>query len=238
MSQWHPFDLFFAAVLAAGMPLWARREFAHLRIRVSAGASTARLRAYARTIWIQWSLVALLALHWSLRGRDGTALGLALEPSWRFAVAGLLCLVGVGLLVVQLRTVMTDDEARGQAEAELAPLVFLLPHDARELRGFYAVSFTAGTCEEILYRGFLPWFLALAMPLPMAFVSAAILFGLGHVYQGPAGVVKTSILGVVMGGLVWLSGSLLPAVVLHIAIDAINGRLAFHVVQHESEDEV
>ena len=113
----------------------------------------------------------------------------------------------------------------------------LLPHDTRELRGFYAVSFTAGTCEEILYRGFLPWVLGLAMPLPMAFVSAAILFGLGHVYQGPAGVVKTSILGVVMGGLVWLSGSLLPAVVLHIAIDAINGRLALHVIQHESEDE-
>ena len=237
MSQWHPFDLFFAALLAGGMPLWARREFAHLRVRVSAGASTARLRAYARTIWIQWSLVGVLALHWSLRERDGSSLGLALDPSWRFALAAVLCLAGVVLLVVQLRTVMTDDEAREQAEAELAPLVFLLPHDARELRGFYAISFTAGTCEEILYRGFLPWVLGLAMPLPMAYGSAAILFGLGHVYQGPAGVVKTSILGVVMGGLVWLSGSLLPAIVLHIAIDAINGRLAFHVIQHQREDE-
>ena len=34
-------------------------------------------------------------------------------------------------------------------------------------------------------------------------------------------------LGILLGGLTLLSGSILPAMVVHVAIDALNGRLAY-----------
>ena len=55
--------------------------------------------------------------------------------------------------------------ALGLLLALAALTVHFLPRDDRELRAFVGLSATAGIVEEIIYRGFLIWCLALLMPL-------------------------------------------------------------------------
>jgi membrane protease YdiL (CAAX protease family) len=108
--------------------------------------------------------------------------------------------------------------ARQAAHATLA----LLPRTAGERRLFTVVGLTAGVCEEWLYRGFfLAVVSALAGGLPTAVLVlvAAAAFGLAHAYQGVAGVLTTAVLGGVLAGLYLGTGSLLPPMALHAAID-------------------
>ena len=48
---------------------------------------------------------------------------------------------------------------------------------------------------------------------------------MGHLYQGGTGVVKTTLVGLVMAALVVFSGSLLPGMILHIVVDITSGRM-------------
>jgi membrane protease YdiL (CAAX protease family) len=98
----------------------------------------------------------------------------------------------------------------------------LLPETHEERLWFAAVSITAGVCEEILCRGFMLRYLdglALHMPLFAAVLLASAIFGINHIYQGKAGMLKTGIAGLFFGALFVLTGNLLLPILLHIAID-------------------
>lgn len=222
-----PFDFFLAFLLVIGLGAWAHREHQRLEIELSRGLGGARMAGYRRVLLVQWPLVALLGVHWVLRARPVGALGLGLPLDWRFATALGLALAGVGFLFHQLRQVQRHEDARVEARRAVADLRSLLPHTPRELDAFMRVSLTAGICEELLYRGFLPWFLAHWMPFWVAMLVAAVLFGVAHLYQGPQGILKTGSVGIVLGGLTLLAGSVYPAMVLHFAVDALNGQLAY-----------
>ena len=100
----------------------------------------------------------------------------------------------------------------------------ILPRDRVEVAGFIPVAITAGLCEEVLYRGRLPWALAgWTGSVPAGIVAAAAVFGLGHLYQGRNGVVLTGLLGLALGATTAWTGSLLPGQALHIAVDLVNG---------------
>ena len=53
-----------------------------------------------------------------------------------------------------------------------------------ERSSFAALCITAGICEELLFRGFLLWYLTELMPLPLAVIGTVALFVGVHVYQG------------------------------------------------------
>lgn len=103
----------------------------------------------------------------------------------------------------------------------------IVPRTPSEYQWFQAVSWTAGVCEELLYRGFLTWLVAAYAGPAAALVIVSVAFGLGHAYQGPKGVVKVSILGLVFGGIVLVSGWLVPAMLIHTMIDLAGGTAGF-----------
>ncbi len=231
-----PFDFFLALVLIVGLPLWSTRSWRRLHRAIREEDPRARLTAYRRVVVVQWSLVVLLAGHWLLQGHAFTALRLDLPLDLRllgaFLVAGAL-----GMLVYgQSSTALADAETRREARAQITDLRPMLPHTPGEYAWFRPVAWTAGICEEILYRGYLPWLFGLYTDDLTAFGLATLIFGVGHAYQGPGGIVKTTIVGAVMSLLTWASGSLVPAIALHVAIDAINGRMAYLLIRSESED--
>jgi membrane protease YdiL (CAAX protease family) len=103
----------------------------------------------------------------------------------------------------------------------------LLPHTPQERRLWLLVSITAGVCEEIVFRGFLPWyfltlgtFFGLQSSLLVALVLSSILFGFAHIYQGWKGVVGTGLLGALFAYLYVTTGSLILPIALHILADA------------------
>jgi membrane protease YdiL (CAAX protease family) len=91
-----------------------------------------------------------------------------------------------------------------------------------ERRWFAFVAITAGVCEEILFRGFLlhylhasPW----TMGLTVALLLSCVIFGLQHLYQGPAGAASTVVIGFLFGLLFLLTGNLLLPIALHAMMD-------------------
>jgi membrane protease YdiL (CAAX protease family) len=196
-----------------------------------------RLRRYRRAIVSQWTLAGLAlayALHAGVAPADphGPQLALGLELRGPpLAVLGLAVLL-TGLYarpLLALRGPDADelrDEVRRQFDAlSLTPL---LPHTAAEYRAFLGLALTAGLCEELLYRGVLHGIAARhGVPVAAAAVGSTLLFAWAHQYQGARGLGRTLIVGAVFCGLVVLSGSLWPAVLLHAGIDVISGSLAY-----------
>lgn len=82
-----------------------------------------------------------------------------------------------------------------------------------------AIGLAPALGEELLFRGFLQRWLSLRLSGPVAVLGAATLFGLAHVdpVQGPA----AFLLGLYLGTLAWLGGSLLPAILCHAANNTV-----------------
>jgi membrane protease YdiL (CAAX protease family) len=78
-------------------------------------------------------------------------------------------------------------------------------------------------CEEILYRGYLGFYLGRFMPLPLVAVVASVFFGLAHLYQG-SNAWRTLIAGALLWATYLATGSIVPGMVLHALIDVRSGR--------------
>jgi membrane protease YdiL (CAAX protease family) len=88
-------------------------------------------------------------------------------------------------------------------------------------------------CEETLFRGFFGFYTYPWMPLWVAAIVGSALFGFAHLYQGPRGMLRTGAAGLILWGCYLATGSILPGMVLHAAIDVRSG-LAF-LAAHEAE---
>ncbi len=100
----------------------------------------------------------------------------------------------------------------------------LLPANAKEKLLWVFVSLTAGICEEVLFRGFLIYFLSVLLPgfpLISLIILQALPFGLIHSYQGISGVIKTTFMGLFFGAYVILFNSILPGIIIHALIDLL-----------------
>jgi membrane protease YdiL (CAAX protease family) len=199
-----------------------------LRRAVAAGIPGARRVEYLGTILMAWLFSALAAAA-SFDGGRGLEQLRVLPPSGR----GLLISAGavvaaVGFLLLQARSAGAP-EAIAALRKQIEPMAWFLPSDDADLRTFRWVAITAGICEEWLFRGYL---LALLQPwlgVAGAIAASTALFGAGHLYQGPGGVVKTGIVGLLMALLAWGTGSIWAPVVLHAAWDWTQGDLVARV---------
>jgi membrane protease YdiL (CAAX protease family) len=181
-----------------------------------------------------------LAFYWARQLRTWAELGLV----FHFNGGTLGVLVGlavVAIVIVRQRVhALHDDEALDHVRHQLARLELMLPHSREELGWFYRLSITAGVCEEVLYRGYLIWYLAHAMGLIPAMLVGAVMFGVAHAYQGPRGMLVTAAVGAFLGGVFLVSGSLYLGMVVHALMDVHSGHLGFVALTqpaHEPPDE-
>lgn len=101
-------------------------------------------------------------------------------------------------------------------------LFAILPSKKYEKVQWTFLSITAGITEEILFRGFLVFFLHFlfpSIPIPLLCLLQAIPFALMHLYQGVQGVITTFFMGLIFGLYVILFGSLIPGIIIHILLD-------------------
>jgi uncharacterized protein len=221
-------DHFLALTLAVLFPIRAA-TFGYRRLVEAAEDDVPRVRRwlYKQAMTIQWSLSAVVAGLWIGAKRPWTALGLGV-PNW----PAFLTMLGVAVAVVvvllwQARLIARNDETLDRVLGKLDRVRRVLPHTRDEMRRFVWLSITAGICEELLYRGFLFFYLRHWLDPFSSWAAAAALFGLGHSYQGPSGVVKTGIVGLLLGAAYWVCGSIVPSMVLHAGGDVYSGSLAY-----------
>jgi len=83
---------------------------------------------------------------------------------------------------------------------------------------FFAISMMALTpaiCEEILFRGYIQRQAERIMGVSAAIIFSGLIFGLYHLR--PTQALPLGLLGVYMAYLTWRSGSLIPAIIVHLA---------------------
>ncbi len=102
----------------------------------------------------------------------------------------------------------------------------LRPETRTEYILWVPVAVIAGFCEEIVFRGYLQrQFLALTESAAAAVALQAIVFGIGHLYQGWRGVIVITVYGALFGILVVLRKSLRPGIMQHAGQDLASGLL-------------
>ena len=222
-SIWDHLVVFAFAVV---LPAYARYNYPRFKRAVENGVPGVRPRQYIRTLTRQWLLVALALTVWLREGRSLPALGLGTPGGAGFWAALALAILLAQLWRSQIRAALRDEHARARLLDQLRAVAPILPQSPRELRLFTLLSFTAGICEELLFRGYLIWYLESHFGIEAAVVTSGIAFGLGHIYQGRAQALKIVVLGLVLGLFYVGSGTLWIPMALHAALDAAQGRLA------------
>ncbi|MGB8012305.1 MAG: CPBP family intramembrane glutamic endopeptidase [Terriglobales bacterium] len=156
----------------------------------------------------------------SLRVRDGgwSVIGLRWPVSWRrtilFAIAAAALRILLSSLVVDPLTAHFWPAAKGPSGFNE-----ITGHALVALRWLLIVWTFAAFGEEISYRGYL---LTRASDVGgrskaaywAAVVAVSVLFGIGHYYKGPAGMVDSGMAGLVLGATYILSGRNLWACIL------------------------
>lgn len=227
------FDHILVAILFIVMPVWGVTDYRKLKSQLNAGKPTARLFLYRSWIAWSWGLTLAVAALWLVYKRSIGQLGFGFETGWGFWIGLALTVVVFGLAAIQAIGLRRDPKKLQALAVKVEPVKEMIPHTNQEAREFVALSITAGICEEILYRGYLMIYITSAIAIegmwPAALLSS-LAFGLAHTYQGPKGVLKTGLLGLVFAGLYLLTASIWLPIVLHAVIDLVNGSIGRAVI--------
>ena len=207
------------------------RVYRKLQEDLAAGVPGARIGVYRQTLVFEWGTAALALMVLLTTGaRPGAGFEGAplLERFASFGQGTPGFWVGFGSAVMVMTAVTAWLSRRKAAPSTpsrwkkwLPDFGALLPQTPKERLWFAAVAISAGVCEEIVFRAWLPQFLHLGLGVS----GAALLlfsvagFALAHAYQGPAGVLATAYLAVLFTGIVVSTGSLLIPIGLHVLID-------------------
>lgn len=163
----------------------------------------------------------------SFRMRDGwSALGLRWPLSWRRTI---LIALGAAILRIVIGTLVIEPVTAHFWPPAIAPsgMKDIAGHGMQALKWFLLVWTFAAFGEEIGYRGYL---INRAADVGgrskavywIAVVLVSVLFGYGHYYKGPAGIVDSGMAGLVLGAAYVLSGrNLWVCVLAHGFIDTI-----------------
>lgn len=216
--------LAFLALLMGGLPL-----LAHLQNRLLARLDPeARMVRSQRTSMYRDTIVVLGVL-----GGVAVALGI---PRFGAAALGLspptggagplLAWTGAGLAGGFLVVGGAHLAGRVLGIPERPLLEALLPESGRERVLFAAISAAAAGGEELAYRGYALVALGGSLGSVGAALATSISFGFAHAYQGPLGIVRTGLTGLVLAAITLASGSLWPAIGAHALLNLVLGLTA------------
>ncbi|MBU7023093.1 MAG: CPBP family intramembrane metalloprotease [Theionarchaea archaeon] len=181
----------------------------------------------------EWLLILgppLLFLRWK-----GAALRKTLKlQEFKFRHIGLGILAGCGIYFVSIATVLIMEDLLGPYPAaefyeQIRPTTWL-----GIAFWILAIAFSAGICEEVLYRGFIQNGLQNSLGPGKALVIASLLFTIAHLdpWRTPA----VFLIGLLTGYLLIRTGSLYSAIAVHMTANAVGNILSFsNTIPHDSQ---
>jgi len=177
----------------------------------------ARIRFYQIACIQQLARILIVLALCLLGSIPPRAMGLAGPISW-YDTGRVLTILAV---VLAASIVLFHFVGDWQLRRLLKMVGALVPVSAAERRWFALVGLGAGVSEEIVFRGFLFFYLATFTNFSSTqiIVASSLLFGFCHIYQGWFGVLGTSLAGFCLAFLYAGAGSLLVPIVVHAALD-------------------
>ena len=181
---------------------------------------TARLLFYRTQVLWEWSWVVVLILIVNPIPEPLKWLGLVFPNQLGWIIL-LALLVGVVLSIFLLRR---SPKALAAMRRSLESSSILLPSTPSERKWFAVSAITAGICEELLYRGFLMSYIPSNFPMfagQFIFISiiSGLIYGLSRAYLGLKGIIQTALTGFSFAIVYFLSGSLIPAMLVHTLVE-------------------
>jgi len=174
-----------------------------------------RIPVYSSSIISLWLMAFITALATRASGFAASSVavgGIEIGPGILWAAGATA--IGMGLVFAANAL---DIGATDLVEA-------LIPRSREEKSVFAGLSVTAGVCEEFVFRGFLISVITLASgSLLLGVLASTLVFGWMHTYQGAKGAAGAGLLGAMLAVPVIATGSLLPSMVAHAAIDILTG---------------
>ena len=219
-------DALYLALIAIGLSIDSFVLWPRFVRRSEAEPARARVWLWSSSIIFLWTLVAAGVALWMLEQRSFTQLRLVAPHGWRLlGTIGLLLAVAI----FYVRPIATILRARRSNKRIKFPkdAARRAPHTRAELAWWMALSVSAGTCEEFIFRGYLIWVLQPSLGLWFAAAASLIVFAAAHTYQGAKGVVAVGVVGGLFTLIVLVFGSLLSAIAVHVLIDAGEGLVAW-----------
>ena len=154
-----------------------------------------RLPLYVATILFELSLflyVWLLGLR-----RTRTPLRALIGGRWS-SIQDVVNDIGVaiGFWVIVASVLLVLGKILGENATGLRAMKPLLPQGPLEMVVWAILCATAGFCEELIFRGYLQrQFLAITGRIDIAIILQAVVFGMGHMYEGWKGVITIMVYG-------------------------------------------
>jgi hypothetical protein len=230
----HFVDHIFILLLFVVQPIYGAYSYRRILAKIEAGTPANRPRMYLETLVLEWVFLAALALAWYTLARPVADLGFVAPAGVGFwSGAALLVLFTAYLVYAWHGIKQASDDDRAKQAKSLGKLVHMLPHNRRDYRHFIAVSLTAGVVEEIVYRGFVLWYLSLLMPLWGAVIVSSVAFGLGHSYQGAIGGLRCGLVGLAFAILYVVTGSIWLPIIAHAALDILQGASILEILRKD-----
>jgi len=211
-------------------PLWHTTVFivvilglSYMQARQQLGPApvqlNSRLPLYVATILFELSLFLFVWLFGLRRTR--TPLRALIGARWS-SIGDVLRDVGVAATfwVIVAMVLLVVGKILGENTTGLRAMKPLLPQGPLEMLVWAILCVTAGFCEEFIFRGYLQkQFLALTGSINAAILLQAVVFGMGHMYEGWKGVVSIIIYGALFGILASMRRSLRPGMIQHAGQD-------------------
>ncbi|HEY8090005.1 MAG TPA: CPBP family glutamic-type intramembrane protease [Polyangiaceae bacterium] len=170
-------------------------------------------------------VIALLLLLVRADGQPFVALGIASRGAWRELLASSWMALGTfGVQIAVAIPVGIIGVLAGAMEREASQRTGALQTIAGQgsVPEFVAGVMVAAAFEEVAFRGFLtPRVRVLTGSWPWAIAVVSVLFGAGHLYEGPLAIVQTAGLGVYFSVLLLARRRLLGPTVAHAAFNTV-----------------
>ena len=175
-----------------------------------------RTSMYVQSIIFQWIMVGLILLSLFYNGDSVDNIGLKFlnQP---FLILGLF-----GGSILSLWLFDNFDIPKLNMEKfkkRYKDVMFLIPTNQKEHNWAVAISFTAGICEEIIFRGFTFWQLNQFLPIIPSVLIVNLLFALSHFATKMKNMVFAFLFGIFWSMIFIWTGSLWLAMLMHIIID-------------------
>jgi uncharacterized protein len=142
------------------------------------------------------------------------------SPWVSYTVVGFTIAAAIGSSLFAWRC-STNASARAGMRDQLSSMRFLLPVTGEERMGWLLLSLIGGPCEEILYRALTPdFFHGLTGSHTAALLLSSAAFGFFHLYQGAAGILRGTAVGLFFGLVLAYTQSLPAVMLLHALMNA------------------
>jgi membrane protease YdiL (CAAX protease family) len=218
MDRLNLLNFIFLVVLFVLTPRGALRTARTLRQSQAQGQPLPRTRMALSTAFA-------LGVLWLLSVFNAKSMGINLFRIPSFGAKEL----GIGLiaLAVLLLAIPISRYRRSEAEERRRLLYGFAPRNGREYMIFAAIAILAGIAEEAAYRGVAVWVLTpiFGSIVPAMFLSA-MAFAVAHAVQGGRTMAIVFAIAVVFHAIVYFTGTLVVAMVVHTIYDLIAGAVA------------